>query len=358
MTKPTIHTSPVETTEDMPTALYSHPARPQWGLAVRVDGRDRYDRFQFQDGELRKIAKSHAHLLREVDKPRDESDRIARNLTNQAGIADARADRGKESKPLIPFDDQIRLFLEDFDEGFASKKWMSKKRGEDAKRRLKRHRSAAVEQAQELLGDDQLASLLIDQRYDAVMARVSVLLDATNMVSKKDRKTLASLDERGRREAALALSEIVSDETPVDKAMGRWIKALSGARKGVSWALATAAPALLQPHRHVFVKRSAVAEQARWMAPRLKVKMTPTSEQYGRIAHMFGSVQTELEERELTPQDNLDVADFIWDTLRPAARKRIAKLPEPPKQSGVVLSGSPANEDASESDDDDAVEAA
>jgi len=344
-----------EETNDLP-ALFKHDNRPQWGLAVRVDRRDRYDRFQFEDGELRKIAKSFQHFLTEVDKPANESMRLITSLTKQAGLTVGRAAQSKEDKPLIPFDDQVRLFLDDFEEGFDDKTWLDKKRGQGAKRRLKRHRDAAIAQAQELLSDDQLATLLVERRYDAVMARVSVLLDACDLVTKKDRKTLAMLDDRGRREAANALSDLVSDETPVGEAMARWIKALAGARRGVSWSLATAIGALLRPDRHVYVKRSALAEQARWMAPRLKVKTTPTGAQYERLVQMVGTVNEELADRDLEAKDNLDVTDFVWATLRPAARKRIAALPEPPKESSVTLKGEAANESAD--DGDDAAEAA
>ncbi len=357
MTQPILDTT--EETNDLP-ALFEHDTRPQWGLAVRVDRRDRYDRFQFEDGELRKIAKGFQHLLTEVDKPANESMRLVTSLTKQAGLTVGRAAQKKEDRPLIEFDEQVRLFLDDFEEGFEAKKWLKKKRGEGKKRRLKRHRNAAIAQAQELLSDDQLAQLLIERRYDTVMARVSLLLDACDLVTKKDRRTLALLDDRGRREAANALSDIVSDEIPVGDALARWIKALAGARKGVSWSLATAVGALLRPDRHVYVKRTAMKEQARWMAPRLKLKTTPSGAQYERLVQMVDVVNKELVDRDLEPTDNFDVTDFIWSTLRPAARKRIAQLPEPPAESSVMMSSSSqgqANETTDDTDED-AAEAA
>lgn len=357
MTQPT-NLETTEETNQLP-ALFEHDTRPQWGLAVKVDQRDRYDRFQFEDGELRKIAKGFQHLLTEVDKPANESMRLITSLTRQAGLTVGRAAQKKEDRPLIEFDDQVRLFLDDFEEGFETKKWLKKKRGEGAKRRLKRHRDAAIAQAQELLSDDQLAQLLVERRYDTVMARVSLLLDACDLVTKKDRRTLALLDDRGRREAANALSDIVSDEIPVGDALARWIKALAGARKGVSWSLATAVGALLRPERHVYVKRTAMKEQARWMAPRLQLKATPSGAQYERLVQMVDVVTKELGDRDLEPKDNFDVTDFIWSTLRPAARKRIAQLPEPPAESSVMVSGSNKSQANETSDtDEDAAEAA
>ena len=88
MTQPILDTT--EETNDLP-ALFEHDTRPQWGLAVRVDRRDRYDRFQFEDGELRKIAKGFQHLLTEVDKPANESMRLVTSLTKQAGLTVGRA---------------------------------------------------------------------------------------------------------------------------------------------------------------------------------------------------------------------------------------------------------------------------
>lgn len=309
-------------------ALFRHSARAKWGLGVEVGRDDRYAQYQFEDGQLRKIAYTFQHLLVEVDRPADEADEIRSELFRQAGLTKARKKRRNETdRPLIRFDQQVQLFAVDYPEGFQGKAWTKRMRGTGAKRTLKRHRDPIIAKGQELFAKSELATLLMNNQHRTVVERMIELLSKTTIGSKRDLDTLKNLKERDFERVASAFGDLLYGEGELEVRMDRWIMALTGAGKGVSWTLATAIPAIVLPHEHTVLRNSVVSEQARWMAPRVTVRSTPSGRQYVRLQKMMRMVHDELQKRGFEVHDMIDVSDFVWETLRPAARKRIAELP-------------------------------
>ena len=116
--------------------------------------------------------------------------------------------------------------------------------------------------------------------------------------------------------------------------MQAWIDALRSTGCSVSWLLATALPALVKPQEHMCIRASAFSHQLAWLAPRVQLSKEPGGRMYARVREVALSLRAALEARELAPRDLLDVHDFIWETLRPAARKRIAVMPPAPLDDG------------------------
>ncbi len=309
--------------------LYEHRTRPEWGLATRIAHDGERTAYQFEDGKLRKIALSHAHLLDEVDRPRDESERLQRELAAKAGLAMARRNMSEAGDQLITLDQQVRLFLSDFEGGFRDPSYVRTHRGSGL-RFAKRHRDPAIAKAQELLGRGAMLELIVASRHDVVMERVIELLESTSLVDKRQIEPLKALDERAMHRAVAALSELLYGDVEMALPMQRWIDALATAGKGVSWSLATALLALVQPHKHMCVRETVLSRQARWMAPRLRMTKVPNGKIYSRLCTMALNLAAELEARDLAPRDLLDVYELVWLTLRPAARKRIAAMPPAP----------------------------
>lgn len=333
--------------EEPSDALFRHKTRDTWGLGVEVGRDDRFAQYQFEDGQLRKIAYSFRHLLVEVDRPADEAERLRSELYRQAGLTKARKKRRNETdRPLIRFDQQVQLFTADYPEGFQGKAWTKRMRGEGAKRTLKRHRDPIIEKGQELFGKTELASLLMNQRYNTVIERMIELIGSTTIGSKRDLDTLKKLKERDHQRVASSLGDLLYGDGELAARMDRFIMALTGAGKGVSWTLATSIPAIVLPEEHVVLRNSVASEQARWMAPRVTVRSTPSGKQYVRLLKMMKTVRDELAERGFEVHDLIDVSDFVWETLRPAARKRIAELPPLDKDEIAIKPTSTEEEDA------------
>ena len=109
---------------------------------------------------------------------------------------------------------------------------------------------------------------------------------------------------------------------PYEARFTRWVDVLSHSDEDrVTWPLATAIQALVQPAQHVAIKPSVFRAQAQWMAPSMPYESTPSGDLYTRMHKMSMEVARRLEKAELPPRDLLDVYDFIWTTLRPKARK-------------------------------------
>lgn len=308
-------------------SLFKHVSRPEWGLATRVANGHTHASFQFQDGKLRKFGLGYIHLLEEVDRPLDESERIQTELAAKAGLTLSRRSARALGDTLYTVTQQAQLFRTDFTEGFVDPAFVKKHRGTSKKHTAKRHRDTAIERAKKLLGRSELLQLVAAAQYDVVMDRVVELLNSTSLVTKRQLEPMQRLDADGQRRAATALCEILYGDVVMATAMQRWINALAAGGRGVSWQLATAPLALIHPGKHLCVAHKSVAEQARWLAPRLDVKREPTGNLYVRLLQLSRRLITELDALDLHPRDLLDVHDFMLLTLRPAARKRIDAMP-------------------------------
>ncbi len=305
--------------------LYRHRTRASWGLGTKVWRKDGLSGFQFQDGNLRRIADGFAHLLEPVDRPRDESERLQKELAGQAGVILGRRNQAGSDEILVTFQDQLLYFRGLFEGGFAGDAWKKKYRGAGA-RRIKRHRDPAIADASAQLAEADLRGLLAKGDHDAVIERAIAVLEKTSLVTKTQLKPLLALNEQTRPKAAETLVEVLYGEGPMGQAYQAWIGALRASRMNVSWALVTALPALVHPERHTCVRSTAFATQARWMAPSIELKKRPSGFAYERLLKMVDRVVDELTQADLAPTDRVDVYDFIVLTLSPSARKKIQAI--------------------------------
>jgi hypothetical protein len=327
--------------------LYHHSKRRSWGLALRVQERDgRYD-FQFEDGQMRTIAPDFMHLLVAVDRPADETGIVLRNLTAMSGMAIARSERESDSGTrAITLDEQVAWFVDQYADGFVDEQWEKKNRGIGAAKRAKAHREAAIAQARKLLAVDQLDRLLEQLRGDEIVERALTVMKGTSLVSAAQMRPLEELDPRRHGLFGQALRDLLYGDQDLELRFVRLIQVFSSPGTPLSWSAATLWLALVHPSEHVCVRPNVFAEQARWMAPLLRLPSKPAGRCYLRLRDMALTLRDELEQRDLGARDLLDVYDFIWFTLRPAARKAILARPPAPRASGVQLTEGAAQEQA------------
>jgi hypothetical protein len=274
----------------------------------------------------------------EVDRPRDESERLQRELAAKAGMTIARRSQPRGDE-IVRLEDQVRLFLEEFPGGFQDPAYVKKHRGTSA-RGARGHHDPSVATAKRLLAQSELSELVAAYRHDAVIERVVELLDSTSLVDQRQLILFKALDERAAVAAVAALNELLYGEGDMALAMQKWIDSLAAAGMGVSWALATAVPALVQPDKHLCVRESVLSQQARWLSPRLQMTKVPNGKVYARFCAMAVRLLAELGTHGLSPRDLLDGHEFMWLTLRPAARKRIAAMVAPPRDPTQALPSS------------------
>lgn len=305
---------------ELKTTLFRHQMREQWGLAILAWEHEGKRGYQFEDGTLRVFKQGYYHLMREVDQPADVTHSVLGRLNRALGRREASKKRNLDR--LISFDDQLSIFRAEYPEGFGGQKWRAKIRGADASQPLKRHREPAIRAARELFDAEPLRRMIEAGNLEGVVQGLAKLLRQTNLVRPNQLGPLEIPAHRLER-FALALHDLLHGGGPLRDRFGRWVQELGHC----SWELATAPAALLHPDEHVCVRPSSFRDQAVWMAPRLEHSKEPDAETYLRYQAMAKAVRAKLEEEGLHPTDLLDVHDFIWTTLRPAARK-LLEAPE------------------------------
>ena len=318
--------------------LYQHQKRPHWGLAIFVRERDGRHDVQFQDGQMRSIAGDFIKLLEPVDCPADETNAALRELTAMSGMTLARDQRDRESDTrTVTLDEQVDWFLGQHADGFDDATWVKKIRGTGQKRRAKAHRDGAIAQAQKLLAREEIERLQTEMRSDEVVARALRVVGATTLVSKAQLRPLEELDVELHAPFAQALRELLYGEQSLELRLVRLMQVFRRSPTPLSWPLATVWLALVDPTEQVCIRPNVFGEQARWMAPLLRVPNRPDGRIYLRLRDMALALQEELRQRGLTPRDLVDVYDFIWCTLRPAALKAILAQPPAPRVSQTRL---------------------
>lgn len=304
-------------------ALYQHTARAEWGLAILAWDRDGKRAFQFEDGQLRVFKRGYYELLEEVDRSVGDARAVIADLNRQLGRSENRRERekaGTGGKALLSFDDQVAIFSRLYPGGFQDEAWMADVRGGGDGRRLKRHRAPAIAEAAETLSVAELDRRIGEGDFAGVCEALAALFGGTDLVTSKRAKPLTTLGEEQQQRVATTLRDYLYGDDAFPLRHGRWLRTLRSVYGKISWQIGTVVAALVHPAEHVCVRPSAFREQAAWMAPRLELPPSPAADVYQRLLEMAQAVRGKLEEAGLAPQDLVDVYDFMWTTLRPAAR--------------------------------------
>lgn len=311
--------------------LFRHAKRQRWGVAALLWERDGKRGYQFSDGKLRVFKEGFYHMLESATAPGDGSAKAVRRLARLA-----RADNHSEATRLPSLRDQILLFRRSFPEGFGGQEWMKQHRGVGARKRLKRHRDPAISDA-DRISAEQLKSVIECHDWAAVLERLVTVARCSNLVPGPQVKKLEALAPS--RELATALLEWVStlddgqtdplDPREIDRRFNHLVRLLGPA---ANWPMITAIAALLDPDHHTCVRPSVYSIQAKMLLPNFSFGPRPRHAEYQHYVHVAKTVYDELEAAGLAPRDLLDVYDFIWETLRPAAREELThqyELPAP-----------------------------
>lgn len=295
------------------TNLYRHSKRADWGLAALVWDREDKRGYQFEDGKLRVFKRGFYELLEPVENADDAAARTVGRLARRAQVDGVTAGRR-----LPSLRDQIALFAQLYPEGFGSDAWKSEHRTRKG-RALKRHREPVLELAARRLDRDVLADLIEREQWSEVLDRTVQVLRTTDLVPKKHVDALARVE--ATEELAWSIYELIHGEAAGDHRIARFKRELKR-RSGPagSWPLLSALRGIVHPTEHTCIRPSVFAVQAKMLMPAFKPPKSPTPMGYARYLQVVRMVRDELIRHGYAPRDLLDVHDFIWTTLRPAAR--------------------------------------
>jgi len=314
---PTTQSPNVQSRRSTGATVYRHRKRPSWGLAAFLWEREGKRGYQFQDGMVRVFKEGFFDMMVPISSPQDQA--AARSVRRLAARNKAGHTTGSKAVPRVA--DQIGLFMSQYPEGFAGAAWQKEVRGRGAKRALKRHRDRPVQLAKDLLGRDALAEAIEMERWATVRDRTVDVLRVTDLVSKKEVDKLAALEPN--RAVAWAIYNLLYGEQVHHKNVDAFVRDLGRMGLKVSWQLVTALPALVHPNEHVCIRPSVFKEQARMVKPKMKAGTKPKGRVYTDYLDVVAIVLQELEAAGRKPGDLLDVAQFVWITLRPSSRERL-----------------------------------
>ena len=320
----TIVTNGNTTTTNQPvllTPLYRHVKRPDWGLGILVQEREDKRTYQFADGTIRIIKRGYYGLLAGVAAPAP----IRRKLAVLCARADVTPMASDASN--ITLGEQITLFQSLYPGGFTDATWLAKQRGQGVRRRIKRHRDAAIAHAHKRLTRAALDAVITAGEYHEIVPILEEVLDATDLVSKKQLQPLHQLTVLEYHDVAVAVRDMLHGEGALDVRFDTLRRALTTRRSQPSWQLCTALAALVCPQEHVCVRPSVFNAQAKILKDAASARRRPNGASYVRLLALARNVSDGLINTGLQPRDMLDVYDFMWTTLRPSARKRLGSVP-------------------------------
>lgn len=222
--------------------LYRHKKRPEWGLAILTWEGPNRRRFQFQDGQIRTFKRGYYGMLEAVDKPRDVTEQVIRDLKSmlRATREEQRIrETARESgKPMLTLDDQIAVFVEAFKGGFSGDKWIAEMRNDPKRKKpLKRHRDPVIELAQEKLGKKALDKAIAEGDFTGVQKAVAAILSSTGLAgTAREIKPFRDAPAKHHEAFALALRELLHSKQPFEKRFDDFVSALSAATSGrITW---------------------------------------------------------------------------------------------------------------------------
>lgn len=293
-----------------PPQYVRHSKRPKWGLGALLWERDEKRSYRFEDGEVRSFKEGFFHFLDAVDPPKSMTSLEIQQLNG--------AENGQSALPGLR--DQLILFLHDYPGGFAGSKWLNARRGVGVRRALKRHREPVMATAARVLSLKNIDKRRADGEHTLLWDEVTDLIGKTDLVPTAHSRHLRKVTPGPA--LSDALRTFLHGEEPDVTRFDAFRRAVGASPW--TWPVATTLLALYRPLTDVPIRPSVFGLQAKALAITISAGTTPSARAYRSYAALACHVRDWLVAHEIPPKDLIDVHDFIWATLRPAARKRIS----------------------------------
>lgn len=324
---------PLKNTESS-VPVYCHDKRPEWGLALLTWERGNKRCYLFEDGAQRIIAEPYYPLMKLSQVERTSLSDSFRQQISQMSLAKAKGlvDPAREASPCFTVSEQAQLLVGKFPEGFGGKAWQQHHRGDGAKKRLKRHRTAAITEARNVLDAQRVARAVTDHRHEELWRNICKLLRTTDLVPLRDVKALEQRLPWVTRGLTVALAGLLHSEpgettNAFDTHFANFVSELRQVLGNTpSWPLATSLTALFFPDTQLCVHPSSLVQQCKWMGEKSIRSKKPNPLDYARARKVAQALFGQLEELGLKPADLLDVHDFIRTSTTPAAKQRLEAL--------------------------------
>jgi hypothetical protein len=323
-------------------ALFAHPTRKDWGVSVLAGVHDGKRRYLFESGQER-VMGSGAHDMMLKIAPLDQNQqttlaRLVALLARAQGQADASKAVGSE------LFEQLANLRRAFPGGFADPAWQ--KEG-----RATRTRATVVPEARELLSLKALDAQLKAQRFDAIWESASKILQATGWLQAAQLKATPG---RGLDVLATAVRELLYGTAALEQRIDRFVAAYETAfGQPARWETATALLAIVFPADHVLVELGAFRKQLKALGSKNTLPQRPSGTSYLRCANAARILATKLAENGETPQDLLDIHDFVRVTAKASSAARRPKAGKAVNKKAAAAEAESAAASEESADDSD-----
>ena len=180
-------------------------------LAWERDGRRGY---LFEDGELRVIAEPYYHWMKLSQTDAGELTQTFQRHLSQMDLSETEGmlNPSSNSNTLYTLEEQAQLLVGQYPQGFAGEAWREHFRGDGSKKRLKRHRDAAIAEGQQTLLPERVAQASNNNEHADLWRSICNLLRHTDLVTPGDVKTLEAKVDKAARSTTQALADVLYDD--------------------------------------------------------------------------------------------------------------------------------------------------
>ena len=274
-----------------------HPNQKEWGLGkVLSVTPDNIDVFFVGTGAKR-LSKSFARL--EIAEGDSAKDRLLDNLIETSQLSNA---------DYVTMSAAIERFLQSYPQGFSAPNF------------LKDERDANVRAHQfcvQLLGQEELAGLIAEGRYQDVCDRARHVESMTSLLTKSEKTALyAALDQTDNQKLfSVGLANLFYGSDSEDECFKNFVRVLDLMEIN-RWQYATLFGFIRFPQERAFIKPTAIQNAAKSLCWRISYKSEPNVRTYAAVLRLYQHVRISLIEEGLMPRDLIDVYAFIASLAR------------------------------------------
>jgi len=270
-----------------------HPNQKAWGIG-KVTGvtSDNIDVF-FVGVGAKRLAKSFAKL--ELAEGNAAKHPLLDNLIEVSQLRDA---------DYVSVPTAIERFQSIYPDGLEGKVFLQAVR-ED----LVRGHQFCIQ----LLGQEELAALIAEDRYQDLCDRARHVESVTNLLTKSEKAAFYEALEQTENQKlfSVGLANLLYGTETVEERFKRFIRVLNLLEIG-KWSFATFFGFIRFPQEQAFVKPTAIQNAAKALCWRIGYKTEPNWKTYNSVLRLYNHIRTSLVEEGMLPRDLIDVQAFIW----------------------------------------------
>lgn len=274
-----------------------HPNQKAWGIG-KVTGvtPDNIDVF-FVGVGAKRLAKSYAKL--ELAEGGAAKHPLLDNLIEASQIGTA---------AYVPILAAIEQFLAIYPDGLEGKSFLQAAR-EDLDRG---HRFCI-----QLLGQEELAGLIAEGRYQEVCDRARHVESVTSLLTKSEKAAFyAALEQIDNQKLfSLGLADLLYGTLSEEERFKRFVRVLDLLEIG-KWPFATFFGFIRFPQERAFIKPTSIQNVAKALCWRIGYKTEPNWKTYNSVLRLYSYIRMSLSEKGLLPRDLIDVQAFIGSVAK------------------------------------------